>query len=452
MVTRRRVELARARKAAGYTQEALAEALHVDRSSVIRWEAGRYAPVPYLWPKLAKLLAVSRERLQELFADEEVKPGNVLAPVPADRDRVTVMDPTRFLANPDSWAGDVNRRELLRLLGVASAEAAVPPLLAGLDSDEQDRVAHAVGAPSRVDELTIQHVESMLHAAMHQDDALGPQVVLDTVLTQRKLVRTFLADCPNRLKPRVLKLYSNMSRFAGWLSFDLTDYETSSRYYEAARLAAHEAEDADLSVFVLCNMSHLATWQGRSRLGLDHAMAAQNWSNETDDGLLRAYTADVAARAYAGMNNRQACLAALDTAQTGVTGASPQTPVSSLAYFYGPGQLAGTRSLCLLRLGDAVGAEQTARDSVRWTGSSFVRNRAFSTIHLGNAYLAKGELEQAAEAYGASAALAAQNRSARVVATIRQARERMRPWQHTSTVRELDAQLRSCRLVSSSTT
>jgi DNA-binding XRE family transcriptional regulator len=452
MVAKRRADLARARKAAGYTQEALAEALYIDRSTVIRWEAGKYSPVPYLWPKLAKLLGVTRERLQELFTDEEVKPGNALAPVPTDHVPAAVTDSTRLLSDLTSWASDLNRRELLRLLGVASAEVTVPPLLAGLTSDDQDRVAHTMGAPSRVDELAIQHMESMLHAAMHQDDALGPHAVLDTVLAQRRLVQTLLVDCPSALRSRLLTLYSNMSRFAGWLSFDLADYDTSSRYYEAARLAAHEAEDTDLSVFVLCNMSHLATWQGRPRVGIDHAMAAQNWSNDTDDGLLRAYTADVAARAYAGMGNRRAAFEALETAQAGITDTSPQTPGTSLAYFYGPAQLAQTSSLCLLQLGDIAPAEQAARESLAQMGSSFVRNQAFSTIHLGNAYLAAGELEQAAAVVGDGAALAARNRSARVVQTIAQTRASMKQWENTPAVRELDAKLVSYGLLPSSTT
>lgn len=63
----RRADLAAARKAAGYTQESLAAALHIDRSTVIRWEAGDYAPLPYLRPKLARLLGQTPARLAELL-------------------------------------------------------------------------------------------------------------------------------------------------------------------------------------------------------------------------------------------------------------------------------------------------------------------------------------------------------------------------------------------------
>jgi DNA-binding XRE family transcriptional regulator len=72
----RRTGLAAARKSAGHTQESLAAALHVDRSTVIRWEAGDYAPLPYLRPKLARLLRLTPETLRDLI---DVEPLNVPA-------------------------------------------------------------------------------------------------------------------------------------------------------------------------------------------------------------------------------------------------------------------------------------------------------------------------------------------------------------------------------------
>jgi DNA-binding XRE family transcriptional regulator len=69
------VALIGARKAAGHTQESLAAELHVDRSTVIRWEAGEHAPLPYLWPRLARLLGQSPEQLRALIDDSsEVLP------------------------------------------------------------------------------------------------------------------------------------------------------------------------------------------------------------------------------------------------------------------------------------------------------------------------------------------------------------------------------------------
>ncbi|GAA2982703.1 helix-turn-helix transcriptional regulator [Actinokineospora diospyrosa] len=62
----KRIRLARLRKASGYTQESLAEALGVDRTTVSTWEAGSHEPSPHLRPGLGSLLAVSRRELTDI--------------------------------------------------------------------------------------------------------------------------------------------------------------------------------------------------------------------------------------------------------------------------------------------------------------------------------------------------------------------------------------------------
>jgi tetratricopeptide (TPR) repeat protein/transcriptional regulator with XRE-family HTH domain len=62
-----RRRLAERRKALGLTQEALAELMGVERTTVVRWERGETGPLPWMRPKLARALRVSADRLEELL-------------------------------------------------------------------------------------------------------------------------------------------------------------------------------------------------------------------------------------------------------------------------------------------------------------------------------------------------------------------------------------------------
>lgn len=68
MTAKRRL-LAQRRRVVGYTQEQLAAVLEVERSTVVRWEAGETTPQPWCRPKLAEALAVSLDELNELLAE-----------------------------------------------------------------------------------------------------------------------------------------------------------------------------------------------------------------------------------------------------------------------------------------------------------------------------------------------------------------------------------------------
>jgi hypothetical protein len=187
-------------------------------------------------------------------------------------------------------------------------------------------MASALSGSGRIDGQTIEHIEAILRQCRQQDYALGPQDVLATVLAQRDLARALEPDYPAELRPRMLSVLSKASRQAGWLSFDLRQFDHAGYYYEDARTLAHEAENTGLGAFVLCEMSHLATWRGTPRIGIDHAVAAGQWADRTYDVRLRAYAADVAARAYAAAGQRDACMTALDTAHSLLTMADDRAP------------------------------------------------------------------------------------------------------------------------------
>jgi transcriptional regulator with XRE-family HTH domain len=68
-IARKRTRFVARRKALGYSQEQLAEHVRVERSTVARWESGETAPQPWFRPKLARVLQLSLEQLDELLAE-----------------------------------------------------------------------------------------------------------------------------------------------------------------------------------------------------------------------------------------------------------------------------------------------------------------------------------------------------------------------------------------------
>jgi hypothetical protein len=152
------------------------------------------------------------------------------------------------------------------------------------------------------------------------------------------------------------------------------------------------------------------------------------------------------ASAYAVDGQHQACLVEFERAQDGLASAG-QVPAASIGYFLHEGYLARMKSESLLRLGKPQEAAASARTGLMLYDKSFVDGYAVCTLHLSNAHLQSGEVDEAARVAGDAAGLAAQTRSARLVRELRTTRARMQPWQGTQAVSMLDEQLAACGLV-----
>jgi hypothetical protein len=354
------------------------------------------------------------------------------------------------------WADTVRRREFLRTFGWAATAAATagPPLAepareqpaagatpargAAPASGPASGPAVAPAATPAVDDDAIGRVEAVLAAAQRQDDALGPAAALQTVLAQRALVRTILPHCAPRLRPRLLSTSADVSRAAGWLSFDLRDFDAAAYYYDEARVAAEGAHDTRLGALVLCQLGLLAIWRGQPRLGVEHAAGARARADRTGDLALRAFARDIAARGYADADDPAACLTALDEAEHLIADADPR---DSVAYFHNSSLLSAVRGRCLVALGRPAEGRRAIETSLTTMDGGFVRNVAFTQLDLARAYLGEGDVDAAAGAVGRARRLAVRNRSVRLAVALGGTRRQLEPWRDSAAVRGLDREV-----------
>lgn len=338
------------------------------------------------------------------------------------------------------WAHTMNRRELLLLPGWAAAVVAAAPLL-DLDSDEQERLSKVIAAPGRVDDQSIDHIESVHQHCRRQDDSFGSYAVLHTVLAQRELVGSLLGECSDELRPRLLSVYSSMSTSVGIYFFNLDDSASAMSYCDQAREAAQEARNTELAIYALCMMSYFASRQGKAHAGVDFAAAAQGLAGKTDDVLLQVCIAERFASAYGIDGQCRESMTAFDRALAGLAlpagRRSPESPV----YWFNEGLIASSQSDCLLRRGKPVEAAARAQQALELFDTSLVSDFAVCTLHLGTARLLSGDIEEAARVIGEGSVLAARIRSVRLAKEVRAVRGRMEPWRETSAVRELDERL-----------
>lgn len=364
-----------------------------------------------------------RDRLGEHVGDPEHDPVFV-APSRNHRGTVAVSIALR--------GGErVQRRTFLLLSGAAAVPAGY------WDVEEQERLDLAVASPNRVDAQVIEHIEAALQHCKRQEDTLGSRIVLPTVLAQQHVIHDLLAGCPSALRPRLLSVYSDMSTSIGYYFLELNDLDNARLYHEQARAAAHDADNIELGIYALCEWSYTESWRGRAATGIDLAAVAQSLVSKTEDPLMQVGAAQRAATAYAFDGQYTACMVELEKAQDGLASIG-RVPAESPMYFFNEGYLTSHRSECLLRLGKPQEAAASANAGLTLYDTSFADGYAVCTLHLGNARLQSGEINEAIRVIGDAVHLATQTHSARLVKELRTSRTRMQPWQNTPAVKELD--------------
>ena len=363
----RRHLLAERRKTVGHTQEQLADLVGVERSTVVRWEAGETEPKPWSRPKLAQALAVSVDELHRLLTvseDDEEQPGQ------HGERKVVLVDPMR-------------RRTLVKWgLGTTA--------VTGLGVGSATRVGaadvtHLQRADARLNRLTDQHGGETLWqaAAAYVDDG---HLMLEQGTYGESVGR------------QLLLATARLQETAGWLAFDAGQDTVARACYTDALALARQADDREVEMWALANLARQSTVAGQPREGLRLAAAAARiaasveWSPRLAavPQLRRAVASSLVADARDADRAMARARTALDHDR--------DEPINERCAFLGPAELDGIEATCALELGRASRAETLLEQTIAGYGSRFVRNRALYRVRLARARLDMNAVEGAVEA------------------------------------------------------
>ncbi|MEN3306673.1 MAG: hypothetical protein V7603_2875 [Micromonosporaceae bacterium] len=322
---RKRHRLAQRRKALGFSQERLAEAIGVDRSTVVRWERADTEPQPWHRPNLARALKVPVEELAALLADVGDMPARV-----------------------------------------------------------NERLDYVLKNPGRVDLVAVAYLRDQLQQLDEQYDHM-PSTLLLAEAGQLYGQTVFLREhAASLVRRELLAAEVEATTLMGQLVWDASqrrDHGTANHFFDQAIAAAQQRRDAVSEANAELRKSYVALYGIRSPhdgLALAHraAVAAEPGSHVLA-GLAMLHVGE----AYAMLGDGSSCDDALGVAETHFARITADDPAGVLFSPSQHGRLAGS---CFLFLGKPGKAESI----LNATRQMLKDQKKATAIVLGNLALA----------------------------------------------------------------
>lgn len=418
MVAKRRRKLAAARKAVGYTQETLAHVLHVQVSTVQRWEAGATRPVPYLWPKLAKLLSVSKEQLQELLGDEE--PAGVEA-------RAAPPDPQLVSGRPATSSG-------IPVDGDIRVDLPEQP------DDFLDRISVVTPVPGQIGWSDVEHVRSTTRAVATAENVFGGGLSCEAAMAQLRWAGKLLnARAADDVRRAMVEAIGNLSSVVAYSAFDVLDYEAADRCFHFALWCSDQSGSWALRANTLAEMSRKAAYLG----DLDNALSMIEFAQVRSDRLThtaRAMLSTLRARLLALTDRHNEARSEIARADAYFQdGAGEQNP-AWLAY-YDRAEHQGSIGKALMPIAHTERNLEVAaprlRDAIALHRQTYPRSRAFSRTRLATLAMEVGDPHEAVNIGRQLFDEVAPLRSQRVTRELRGLVHAMRQHEHIGDVKDL---------------
>ncbi|MFF0365074.1 helix-turn-helix transcriptional regulator [Streptomyces sp. NA02536] len=319
--------LAARRRTVGLTQEALAEHMRVDRSTITRWEAGRTAPQPWMRPRLARLLRVDAEGLNDLLTAQPStgRPG-------------------------------------------------------------EDSLDYAILHPDRIDLRAVATLRTCFDDCAARYDRVPSAGLIAEAAAQLNRIDQFAAGSSRgRVQRELHALHADACTLMGQLIWDASqrrDHATATTYYEQSADLARRPRDTTLEAHALLRTCYVALYGAHdTRAGLALAEQAAERAARTSPALSGLALLHVA-EAHAILRSASDCERALSSAERRLDHVDSGDAAADLVSPTQFGRLAGS---CYLSLGDHRRAELLLADTAEKLGD----RRKSRAIVLGNLTLAR---------------------------------------------------------------
>ncbi|BBA96868.1 putative regulatory protein [Actinacidiphila reveromycinica] len=234
---------------------------------------------------------------------------------------------------------------------------------------------------------------------------------------------------------RLFASVADLTRLAGWTSYDIGAHGLAQRYFVQALRLAQAAGDRAYGSYVLVTMSRQAVYLGHGREAVQLARVAQQGVGTAAPAVVHALLHAAEARGHGLLGEARACAAALARAERALSAARGGDEVPGWARFFDEAQLADEFAHCHRDLRQYRAAVQYAERSLQLRAAGYARSRLFCRTVLASARLGLGEVEVAC-AHGVEVVRgASEMRSVRAGEYVREFRQRLEPFRDTVAVR-----------------
>ncbi|MFI5792011.1 regulator [Streptomyces sp. NPDC051677] len=234
---------------------------------------------------------------------------------------------------------------------------------------------------------------------------------------------------------RLFGAAADLTRLAGWTSFDIAAHGLAQRYFVQALRLSQAAADRAYGSFVLVTMSRQAVYLGHGREAVQLARVAQQGIGTGAPPVVQALLHSAEARGHGVLGEVRASTAALVRAERALEAAKAGDEVPYWARFFDEAQLADEFGHCHRDLQQFRAAVQHAERSLQLRPAAYARSRVFCRVVLASARLGLGELDQACQLAAEAAGQAAEMRSVRALEYVRDFERRLEPYRDATPAR-----------------